>query len=92
MGCSSRTKERCADFIPNKVVLGAECALFHVLPYFENKICSRFVNQNNDVFGHTKFQLWESCSQGKALIKWGIFKAGYPTDADNMLVAFTEAI
>ena len=56
------------------------------------KICSRFANWNNNAFGTTKFRLWEHCLQGKALTKWEIVKANYPTDADKMSACFTEAI
>ena len=56
------------------------------------KICSRFANQNRDAFRPTKFQIWYRCSQGKYLTQWVIFKAGYWTDADKMMAAFTEAI
>ena len=73
-------------------MLGAYYVLVHVLPDFKNKICSRFANRNNDAFGPTKFQLWERCLQRKALTKWGIAKAGYPTDAEKTLADFTEAI
>ena len=73
-------------------MLGAEYALVHVQPDSENKICSRFANKNNDVFGTTTFQLWERCLKGKALTKWVIAKASYPTNSDKMLADFTEAI
>ena len=73
-------------------MLGADYVLVHVLPDFKNKICSRFANRNNDAFGPTKFQLWERCLQSKALTKWGIAKAGYPTNAEKTLADFTEAI
>ena len=60
--------------------------------WFWEKICSRFANWNNNAFGTTKFRLWEHCLQGKALTKWEIVKANYPTDADKMSAYFTEAI
>ena len=71
-------------------MLGAEYALFHVLPNFEKNLHPFF--ESNNVFGTTRFQLWERCLQGKDLTKWGIVKAGYPADDDKTLADFTEAI
>ena len=56
------------------------------------KICSCLVNKKNGTFRPTKFHLWERCLQGKALTKWRIVKADYPTNAEKTLADFTEAI
>ena len=37
-GRDAQTKERCDDVIPDKVILGAEYALVHVLPDFEKNL------------------------------------------------------
>ena len=91
-GHSARTEKQRADVIPEKGILGTQYALIHVLPYFENKICSRFANRNNDAFGPTKFQIWGCCLQGKCLNKGVIIKASYPSDVDKILASFTETI